>query len=59
MQKRTIGHYLYDGVVLIEFAGPFQVFDVANRVTKKINLDHNPFNQILISNKNKTIKKRK
>jgi transcriptional regulator GlxA family with amidase domain len=35
MRTRTVGFYVYDGSVLLEFAGPLQVFDVANRVLAK------------------------
>lgn len=35
MRSRTIGYFVFDGVVLLEFAGPLQVFDVAGRVALK------------------------
>jgi transcriptional regulator GlxA family with amidase domain len=50
VHTRTIGFYVYDGSVLIEFAGPLQVFDVANRVTAKTRPGTDaPFKTVLIS----------
>lgn len=50
MQTRTVGFYIFDGVVLLEFAGPLQVFDVANRVAVKSgHTSHAPFRPILVA----------
>ncbi len=50
MKPRVIGYFIFDGVVLIEFAGPLQVFDVANRVATKRNLsDVRSFQNVVLS----------
>jgi transcriptional regulator GlxA family with amidase domain len=50
MHTRLVGFYVYDGAVLLEFAGPLQVFDVANRVAMKLEPSvAQPFHSILIS----------
>jgi transcriptional regulator GlxA family with amidase domain len=47
---RTIGYFVFDGVVLLEFAGPLQVFDVAGRVAMKRHLtDVHPFKSLVLS----------
>jgi transcriptional regulator GlxA family with amidase domain len=49
MKPRVIGYFIFDGVVLLEFAGPLQVFDVANRVcAKKNRLDARPFQNVVL-----------
>jgi transcriptional regulator GlxA family with amidase domain len=50
MRTRTVGFYVYDGAVLLEFAGPLQVFDFANRVVAKTSTsDWVPFQSRLMS----------
>lgn len=50
MKPRVIGYFVFDGVVLLEFAGPLQVFDVANRVaTKRAPSDVRPFQNVVLS----------
>jgi transcriptional regulator GlxA family with amidase domain len=56
MKTRCVGLFVYDGAVLIEFAGPLQVFDVANRVHAKAAADAPPpFEYRLISKTGKPI----
>lgn len=50
MRTRTVGYFVFDGVVLLEFAGPLQVFDVAGRVALRRGLAQaHPFEPLVIS----------
>ena len=50
MKTRTVGFFVFDGVVLLEFAGPLQVFDVAARVAVRRGLAASPpFQPVVIS----------
>ena len=56
---RTIGYFVFDGVVLLEFAGPLQVFDVAGRVAMKRQLtDVHPFKSLVLSKTGNSVKTR-
>ncbi|WP_137924166.1 DJ-1/PfpI family protein [Cupriavidus sp. 2SB] len=59
MAQRKIGYFVYDGVVLLEFAGPWQVFDVAGRVAIKLGLaEVHPFVPVVVSRTGRPIKTR-
>jgi transcriptional regulator GlxA family with amidase domain len=50
MRQRVVGYFVFDGVVLLEFAGPLQVFDVAGRVAIKRKLTEvHPFTSVVLS----------
>ncbi|MEQ6311022.1 MAG: AraC family transcriptional regulator [Delftia sp.] len=59
MKTRTVGFFVFDGVVLLEFAGPLQVFDVAARVAVRRGLAASPpFQPVVISRSGAAVRTR-
>jgi transcriptional regulator GlxA family with amidase domain len=50
IKPRVVGIYLFDRVEVLDFAGPFEVFSVATRISRRLNPnDPPPFEVITIS----------
>ena len=55
----NIGIYIYDGVEVLDFTGPFEVFTTAERVFSRLNPNHQPlFKAFLIAEDFRLVKAR-
>lgn len=55
---RRVAILVFDEIEVLDFAGPFEVFSVANRVARKKGAQVDPFNVCLVADRHRTIKAR-
>jgi len=55
---RSVAILIFDDVEVLDFAGPFEVFSVANRVAEMKGADLTPFKVSLVADRHRTVKAR-